>query len=39
MILLPVHIKVVRYLGDKWVEDLTFQRFGWEEMDKELEDL
>ena len=32
MIPLPTHRKVIKELKEKWIEELTFQRFHWEKM-------
>ena len=39
MIPLYEYIKTIKELMEKWAEELTFQRFRWEEVQKELKKL
>ena len=32
MIHVPTHRKFIKELKEKWIEELTFQRFHWEKM-------
>ena len=36
MISLPEHRRIVKYLKYKWVEELIFQKFQWEYLQKDL---
>ena len=38
MIPLPTHRKSIKELREKWVEELTFQRFHWEKLQTGLKE-
>ena len=39
MVPLVEHRKTIRELKERWEEELMFQKFHWEEIQKELKDL
>ena len=39
MITMPTHMKVIKKIREKWAEEMTFQRFHWEELQTELKEL
>ena len=36
---LPSHMKTIKDIREKWDEEITFQIFRWEELEKELNEL